>query len=70
MPTLLLTKNDSWDIIAHIFAGDSVYSVYWMSPMVSHMLRYVDCWHKVSSSTELPMYMITVGEAAETMGRN
>jgi hypothetical protein len=37
--------------------------------MVIHMIRYIHGGHKISFSEALPMYMITVGEAAEKLGR-
>ena len=33
------------------------------------MIRYIHSGHKVSFSEALPMYMITVGEGAEKLGR-
>ena len=58
-----------WTNIFQIFAGDSVYSLYLMPPMDIHMIRYIHSGYKVSFSDALPMYMITVGEAAEKLGR-
>ena len=38
--------------------------------MVIDMIRYIHSGFKVSFSEASPMYMITVGEAAEKLGRN